>query len=257
MRQSDTLNLNAIEARLAAVPGLPLVAHREGRDLGVWMDDHGDLRHVARCNDQHGDYTTLFASAPTDIAALVAEVKRLREQERRALPCGHPWTWGDADDAADCALCRERTRNDDEVKATRKLLRDARNMLILRGEEASYGGFHGGDPRDFHPDYECSTEEERAAHAAACVAFAEAEARGEKPVLGDTHQSAYDDDGRLIFHVAHNPYGLGTMVYRDEEMVGLAARIDDALPARGAVLDRPTAADDRTTREQEEDLDDD
>ena len=35
--------------------------------------------------------------------------------------------------------------------------------------ETSYGGFYGGDPRNFSPDPECSTETERAAHAAACA----------------------------------------------------------------------------------------
>lgn len=35
--------------------------------------------------------------------------------------------------------------------------------------DTSYGGFYGGDPRNFSPDPECSTETERAAHAAACA----------------------------------------------------------------------------------------
>ena len=61
----------------------------------------------------------LESQVQADLAALVAEVRRLREEARRELPCGHPWTWGDADDATDCALCRERTRNDDAIHAAR------------------------------------------------------------------------------------------------------------------------------------------
>lgn len=43
--------------------------------------------------------------------------------------------------------------------------------LVIRAAtpETSYGGFYGGDPRNFSPDHECSTETERAAHAAACA----------------------------------------------------------------------------------------
>lgn len=38
----------------------------------------------------------------------------------------------------------------------------------MRRKEWGYGFFPGGDPRDFHPDEESSTEEERASHKAAC-----------------------------------------------------------------------------------------
>jgi hypothetical protein len=41
----------------------------------------------------------------------------------------------------------------------------------------AYGSFLGGDPRDFEPDPECSTDAERARHAADCAAWD----RGEHP----------------------------------------------------------------------------
>lgn len=151
---------------------------------------------AAAPDDDVSAYTALRRS---DLAALLAEVERLR---------------GERDEA-------------------RVLLRDAHRYIEAGAEYVCYGGFHGGDPRDFHPDHECSTEGERANHAAACKAFAEAEARGEKPVLGDTHESHRDEDGRMILHVARNPYGLGTMVYRDEEATALAARIAEWRRAAG------------------------
>jgi len=40
-----------------------------------------------------------------------------------------------------------------------------------RGVIQGYGFFPGGDPRDFDPDPECSTEEEREAHRVACANF--------------------------------------------------------------------------------------
>ncbi len=46
-----------------------------------------------------------------------------------------------------------------------------------REDCSGYGFFPGGDPRDFAPDPDCSTEEERAQHAADCAAWN----RGERP----------------------------------------------------------------------------
>lgn len=47
-------------------------------------------------------------------------------------------------------------------------LRQLTREFQERAEELHYGFFLGGDPRDFSPDPECSTEQERAAHKAAC-----------------------------------------------------------------------------------------
>lgn len=115
-----------------------------------------------------------------------------------------------------------------EIERLRGLLRDCLPIMREGCEDAVYGGCHVDDPRMFTPDHECSTEEERRNHEAACTAFAEAEARGEKPVFGDTHERYYDYAGKLILHIARNPYGLGTSVFRDDERIALVKRIEEA-----------------------------
>lgn len=67
-----------------------------------------------------------------------------------------------------------------------------------------YGAYHGGDPRNFHPDFECSTEMEREAHRRACVIF---EAHGTLPE--PSHEHVTDDLGRLLMHISHGRFGLG------------------------------------------------
>lgn len=49
-------------------------------------------------------------------------------------------------------------------------LRAAHLYFCANAEEKWYGSFQGGDPRLFCPDPECSTEEDRANHKAACEA---------------------------------------------------------------------------------------
>lgn len=72
------------------------------------------------------------------------------------------------------------------LERVRPLIEKASTELLSQAEELnrncqSYGGFCGGDPRDFHPDPECSTEEERVHHKAACEAWD----RGERPEFKD------------------------------------------------------------------------
>jgi len=67
-----------------------------------------------------------------------------------------------------------------------------------------YGAYHGGDPRKFHPDHECSTELEREAHRRACVIF---EVHGTLPP--PSHEHVTDELGRLLMHIAHGRFGLG------------------------------------------------
>lgn len=75
-----------------------------------------------------------------------------------------------------------------------------------------YGGFHGGDPRKFTPDSECCSAEEIAAWEACCDAWN----KGHRPGV-DGHISVYDAEGRLVLHVARNPFGIGvTMVDGDD-----------------------------------------
>lgn len=86
--------LSAIQARADSVPVCPLlVRSRDARNASaeVWMDDAGDLRAVARVNENWGSYADLFAASVTDIPQLVAYARRLegekgasREEGRRA-----------------------------------------------------------------------------------------------------------------------------------------------------------------------------
>lgn len=52
---------------------------------------------------------------------------------------------------------------------------------LIEHEHGGYGFFPGGDPRRFSPDPECSDDEEREAHRAACAAWDEAERAGLPP----------------------------------------------------------------------------
>ena len=84
-------------------------------------------------------------------------------------------------------------------------------------QESGYGGFNGGDPRNFHPDYECSTEKERENHRKACDLWDEAEARGESPTPEKCPSGwIFDDNGKAVAHVFRTPYGLGIYTYSYE-----------------------------------------
>lgn len=71
-----------------------------------------------------------------------------------------------------------------------------------------YGAFPGGDPRTFTPDAEVCTPDELAAHAAACKAADEAEARGEVVNLPAAHLYGFFEGG--AWHTPHSPFGVGT-----------------------------------------------
>ena len=77
-----------------------------------------------------------------------------------------------------------------------------------------YGAFPGGDPRNFFPDHECSTEEEREAHRRACIIFA---AHGALPPLDPDHLLVTDPAGRLLIHIARCRFGLGVYTFDDGE----------------------------------------
>ena len=72
-----------------------------------------------------------------------------------------------------------------------------------------YGFFPGGDPRDFHPDPESSTDAERAQHKADCEAWA----RGERPNVNDNAPHWVGDD----VHVVPAGYGLGSYSFDDDD----------------------------------------
>ena len=74
-----------------------------------------------------------------------------------------------------------------------------------------YGFFQGGDPRDFSPDAEASSEAERAAHKAACGAFT-----ADKPLPGCC-EHVKDDKGKMVMILTKAPFGLGINNYQDED----------------------------------------
>lgn len=66
-------------------------------------------------------------------------------------------------------------------------------------KEPVYGMFHGGDPREFSPDPERSTEAERTLHKEHCAAWD----RGE---ITTVPVSGFIDENT---HVSRSAYGLG------------------------------------------------
>lgn len=61
-----------------------------------------------------------------------------------------------------------------------RMVHGLKEIAKERVEEYGYGGFLGGDPRDFQPDSECCSPEELAAHKEACALFDTAEKEGRK-----------------------------------------------------------------------------
>lgn len=107
-------------------------------------------------------------------------------------------------------------------------------------ERQDYGHPLLSDPRKFRPDPECSTDEERAAHAEACKAW-DAGVTSDLPPswsLHETRESAVAaangassalvsqrDDGKWICHAHRTPWGLGTTTYIDEDSAWLADKV--------------------------------
>lgn len=76
----------------------------------------------------------------------------------------------------------------------------------LQGE-ISYGGFYGGDPRNFHPDYECCTPEEIARWKEACEKAEQLEADRNLPCPSFWIRTEHGHA-----HVNCQPFGIGTNV---------------------------------------------
>jgi hypothetical protein len=92
-------------------------------------------------------------------------------------------------------------------------------------QEATYGFYHGGDPRKFYPDPECCTADELKRHETACKLWNEAEARGETPTQEKCPSGfVFDEKGKCVGHVLSSTYGMGTTVidieYDDEKQEG-------------------------------------
>ena len=116
-------------------------------------------------------------------------------------------------------------------EVTITLPRDLATALLERAREEaafqSYGYFAGGDPRDFVCDPECSTDDDRAAHASACEAWN----RGDAVVCPPSESTTIE--GGTITHTTRAGYGLGTQTYRDPLWAALAGRLAEALAVKG------------------------
>lgn len=74
----------------------------------------------------------------------------------------------------------------------------------------SYGFYHGGDPRRFHPDCQSCSEVEITAHKHACALWDQAESRGDAPPDAECESGwIYDKDGKPVMHVLKSSFGIG------------------------------------------------
>jgi hypothetical protein len=86
-------------------------------------------------------------------------------------------------------------------------------------QETGYGGFNGGDPRNFHPDAEECRPTELEAHRKACEIWNESEAKGETPEPEKCPSGwIYNDEGEVIAHVLRMPYGIGVYTISHETL---------------------------------------
>lgn len=93
-----------------------------------------------------------------------------------------------------------------------------RPIIEDHGTEGGYGYYRPANPHDFHPDGDSCSEEEIAAHKAACEAFD----KGEYVPEGG-HQCAPGA------HILVAPWGIGGYTYTDPECAKLLAEIDAAI----------------------------
>ncbi len=105
----------------------------------------------------------------------------------------------------------------------------ARAMLADYATQTGYGFFRPANPHDFTPDSE-NTEEEIAAHKAACEAYD----RGE---YVDDHPSGWITPN---IHITRAPWGPGAYTYQDPEVEAVLRQLDAAI-AEIERLDRAAA----------------
>lgn len=104
----------------------------------------------------------------------------------------------------------------DEVDALRGI---AERMREQDGDEVCYGFFPGGNPHCFCPDHECSTNEERAAHKAACDRWDAEHKPAPQQLCGFMERLLGEQQPRESF-------GLGTYTIRRTDVDELAAALD-------------------------------
>ena len=80
-------------------------------------------------------------------------------------------------------------------------------------KQYGYGRFCGGDPRDFYPDLECSTEAELLEHKNDCEKWNQADKDGIKLPPESTARVRLPSGAVVVTH----KYGLGGYEYLEEE----------------------------------------
>lgn len=95
-------------------------------------------------------------------------------------------------------------------------LRDLLYDIRRASQDVGYGFFPGGDPNEFTPDPECSTEEERARHKSACEEY------------DKTGQHSHPAPHCKAMNGGVEPpgFGLGSYVMRDEQAADWAERLE-------------------------------
>lgn len=124
-----------------------------------------------------------------------------------------------------CKLEKAETERDAALASAAAMRRALEKVRPYLDPTPTYGCFHGGDPREFTPDEECSTEQERANHKADCAKWDAGE-------VTDVPVSGWNEDGSV--HVTRSAYGLGVYYYDDPETKALREVIAAALAATPA-----------------------
>jgi hypothetical protein len=81
-------------------------------------------------------------------------------------------------------------------------------------QESGYGYFHGGDPRNFHPDCECCSSAEIENHKKACDEASRLESEG-KPIDWE-NPSGWASVGDVQVHILRAPFGIGTYTWEEQ-----------------------------------------
>ena len=105
--------------------------------------------------------------------------------------------------------------DDEEIDA----LRGIADRIRHQAELTTYGYPCDEDPRNFHPDAECCSEDELAAHKAACEAWE----AGNKVARPPTH---IPFEGG---HITQAPWGIGTATFVDQDVLKIAQDLDDVI----------------------------
>jgi hypothetical protein len=196
------------------------------------------------------------AFAQGDLAALATINEDIQPLVDAAISWSHR-TWARR---APAEQAREEGR--DERDRLRALILRLRNALLPHAEDAHYGHPFVDNPNDFHPDPECCSEQEIAAHAAACIAYNRGEpwerpastapiSPGETtlPEGADTGMIALDSEGRSLGGRAHvYPWGIGTSTIRDADLCALIEEADALLSNSATPSPAPIAGEQGSAR---------